>query len=112
MKLILDVSHHQVPSKMDYDALAKQIDLVIIRTQYGSNLIDRYYKKHHEEFQRRGTPTAAYAWVRGVSENDMKVGEREFYNLTKKFLKTIWLLVVEEKSIANKLASRYGERVM
>jgi len=101
MKLILDVSHHQVPSKMDYDVLAKQIDLVIIRTQYGSNLIDRHYKKHHEEFQKRGIPTAAYAWVRGVSENDMKVEARDFYNRTKQFQPTFWFVDVEEKSMAN-----------
>src|SRR5699024_9366430 len=77
------------------------IDLIIIRTQYGSNLIDRYYKKHHEEFQRRGTPTAAYAWVRGVSENDMKVEARDFYNRTKQFQPTFWFVAVEEKSMAN-----------
>lgn len=69
--MIIDISHHQLPSKINYDELAKQVKLVIIRTQYGSRLIDRHYKTHHREFQKRGIPTAAYAWVRGVSENDI-----------------------------------------
>src|SRR5699024_5619288 len=75
--------------------------LVIIRTQYGSRLIDRHYKTHHKEFQKRGIPTAAYAWVRGVSINDMKVEATDFYNRTKQFDTTCWFLDVEEKSMNN-----------
>ncbi|MFU0789842.1 hypothetical protein [Virgibacillus proomii] len=51
---IIDISHHQATSSINYDKLAKQVDLAIIRTQYGSNLIDRHYKTHHREFQKRG----------------------------------------------------------
>lgn len=99
MGKIIDISHHQVPSKINYDKLAKQIDLAIIRTQYGSRLIDRHYKTHHREFKSRGIPTAAYAWVRGVSTNDMKKEARDFYNRTKEFNPTFWFLDVEEKSM-------------
>src|SRR5690606_8673818 len=59
------------------------------------------YKTHHREFQKRGIPTAAYAWVRGVSENDMRVEARDFYNRTKEFNPTFWFLDVEEKSMAD-----------
>ncbi len=52
--MIIDVSHHQPPSKIDYDMLANQVKFVIIRTQYGSNVIDRHYKTHHREFQKGG----------------------------------------------------------
>lgn len=99
--MIIDISHHQNPSKMDYDKLAKQVDLVIIRTQYGSKTIDRHYKTHHREFQKRGVSTAAYAWVRGASINDMRVEARDFYNRTKQFNSTFWFLDVEEKSMTN-----------
>lgn len=71
MGYIVDISEWQPPSKIDYDKFAKQLDWVIVRTQYGSRRIDLHYKTHHREFQKRGVPTAAYAWVRGVSENDI-----------------------------------------
>lgn len=97
--MIIDISHHQLPSKIDYDKLAKQVKLVIVRTQYGSRTIDRHYKTHHKEFKKRGVPTAAYAWVRGVSIKDMEVEATDFYNRTKEFEPTFWFLDVEEKSM-------------
>lgn len=99
--MIIDISHHQNPSNMNYDKLAKQVDWVIIRTQYGSRTIDKYYKTHHKEFQKRGIPTAAYAWVRGININDMKKEATDFYNRTKQFNPTFWFLDVEEKSMNN-----------
>ena len=98
---IIDISHHQNPSKMDYDRLAKQVDLAIIRTQYGSRTLDRHYKTHHREFQKRGVYTAAYAWVRGVSVSDMRKEAKDFYNRTKDLNPTFWFLDVEEKSMDN-----------
>ena len=49
--MIIDISHHQDPSRINYDKLAKQVKLVIIRTQYGSRTLDRHYKTHHKEFK-------------------------------------------------------------
>lgn len=91
---IVDISHHQSPNAINYDLLAKEVKLVIIRTQFGSNLIDKHYKTHHKEFQRRGIPTAAYAWVRGVSVTDMEKEATDFYNRTKAFDPTFWFLDV------------------
>lgn len=99
--MIIDISHHQDPRKIDYDKLAKQVKLAIIRTQYGSRTIDRHYKTHHRELQKRGVPTAAYAWVRGVSITDMRIEARDFYNRTKGLNPTFWFLDVEEKSMAD-----------
>lgn len=99
MGYIVDLSHHQVPSKINYDKFAKQLDFAIIRTQYGSKTIDKYYKTHHAELRKRGVPTAAYAWVRGVSERDMEVEATDFYNRTKELNPTFWFLDVEEKSM-------------
>lgn len=99
--MIIDISHHQQPRNMNYDKLAKQVKLVIIRTQYGSRLIDRHYQTHHREFQKRNIPTAAYAWVRGISINDMKTEATDFYKRTKQFNPTFWFLDIEEKSMNN-----------
>ena len=35
--VILDISEWQVPNQINYDQLAKQINGVIVRVQYGSN---------------------------------------------------------------------------
>src|SRR5690554_2053049 len=99
MGYIVDLSHHQVPSKIDYDKFAKQLDFAIIRTQYGSKTEDKYYKTHHTELRKRGVPTAAYAWVRGVSISDMEQEAIDFYNRTKHLNPTFWFLDVEEKSM-------------
>lgn len=100
-KVIIDLSHHQDPSKINYDELAKHICHAIIRTQYGSKTVDKHYKTHHRELRKRGITTAAYAWVRGVSENDMRVEARDFWNRTKDLEPTFWWLDVEEQSMAN-----------
>lgn len=97
--MIIDISHHQPPSKMNYDKLAKQVKFVIIRTQYGSRTLDRHYKTHHAEFRKRGISTAAYAWVRGINIADMKREARDFYARTKDLNPTFWFLDVEEISM-------------
>ncbi|WLR44310.1 glycoside hydrolase family 25 protein [Bacillus carboniphilus] len=84
---------------MNYAKLASQVSLAIIRTQYGSLTIDRHYKQHHDEFKKRGVPTAAYAWVRGVNVNDMEVEATDFYSRTKSLNSTFWWLDVEEESM-------------
>ncbi|MEK5323382.1 LysM peptidoglycan-binding domain-containing protein [Aeribacillus sp. FSL M8-0254] len=99
MGYIVDLSHHQDPKKIDYDTLAKQLDFAIIRTQYGYKTVDRAYKTHHAELRKRGVPTAAYAWVRGVSVSDMEVEATDFYNRTKDLNPTFWFLDVEEESM-------------
>jgi GH25 family lysozyme M1 (1,4-beta-N-acetylmuramidase) len=99
MGKIIDISHHQIPSAVDYDKLAKQLDLAIVRTQYGSSTLDKYYKIHHEEFRKRGIPTNAYAWVRGINLTDMEIEATDFYNRTKEFNPEVWWLDVEEVSM-------------
>ena len=100
MSYIVDLSHHQDPKRIDYDTFAKHLDWAIIRTQYGSNTIDRHYKTHHAELRKRGVPTAAYAWVRGVSIEDMGKEAEDFYKRTMEAAEpTFWFLDVEEKSM-------------
>lgn len=98
-KYIIDISHHQDPSKINYELLSKNVSLAIIRTQYGSSTLDRHYKTHHAEFKKYGVPTASYAWVRGSSVDDMRKEATDFYNRTKDLNPTFWFLDVEEKSM-------------
>lgn len=101
MGYIVDLSHHQVPGNINYDVLAPQLDLAIVRTQDGSNVIDKHYKTHHTELRARGVPTLAYAFVRGVSNSDMEVEAQDFYNRTKDFSPYFWWMDLEEQSMAD-----------
>jgi GH25 family lysozyme M1 (1,4-beta-N-acetylmuramidase) len=99
--VILDISEWQVPSKIDYDKIAKDIVGVIIRVQYGSNYVDKHYKTHINEFKKRGIPIAVYAWVRGTSYSDMETEATDFYNRAKEFAPAFWWLDVEEWSMTD-----------
>jgi len=97
--VILDISEWQTPATINYDKMAKALDGVIVRIQYGSNYIDKHYKTHIAEFQKRGIPVAVYAWVRGSSLSDMEKEATDFYNRAKAYNPTFWWLDVEEKSM-------------
>lgn len=98
---ILDISEWQVPSSINYDALSKELAHVIVRVQYGSNYVDKYYKTHIAEFQKRGVPVAVYAWVRGVNIADMEQEATDFWNRAKDFNPTFWWLDLEEQSMGD-----------
>ena len=99
--IILDISEWQTPASINYDKLAKAVDGVIVRVQYGSNKIDNHYKTHISSFQKRGVPVAVYAWVRGSSYSDMETEARDFYNRAKAYNPTFWWLDVEEQSMGD-----------
>lgn len=97
--VILDISEWQTPATINYDKMAKVLDGVIVRIQYGSNYVDKHYKTHISEFQKRGIPVAVYAWVRGSSLSDMEKEATDFYKRAKAYNPTFWWLDVEEKSM-------------
>ena len=99
--IILDISEWQPPVSINYDQLAKAVDGVIVRVQYGSNYIDKHYKTHISNFQKRGVPVAVYAWVRGSSYSDMETEAKDFYNRAKAYNPTFWWLDVEEQSMGD-----------
>ena len=99
--IILDISEWQTPASINYDKLAKAVDGVIVRVQYGSNYIDKHYKTHISNFQKRGVPVAVYAWVRGSSYSDMETEAKDFYNRAKTYNPTFWWLDVEEQSMGD-----------
>lgn len=99
--VVIDISEWQAPSSINYDKLAKSIDAVIIRVQYGSNYVDKHYKTHIAEFKKRGIPIAVYAWVRGSSLSDMETEAKDFYARAKAYDPAFWWLDVEEKSMGD-----------
>ncbi|WP_020008585.1 LysM peptidoglycan-binding domain-containing protein [Salinicoccus albus] len=92
--MIIDVSHHQDPSKIDYKTLSKHADHVIIRTM-DADMEDRAYKIHHKEFRAHDVPTAAYAFVRGQNDTHMVNEAKMFWDRTKDLAPTFWWLDVE-----------------
>lgn len=99
--VILDISEWQPPASINYDKLCAEIDAVIVRVQYGSRYIDKHYKTHITEFQKRKVPVAVYAWVRGVNNADMEKEATDFYNRAKAYNPVYWWLDVEEQSMAD-----------
>lgn len=101
MGKIIDISHHQVPSKINYKKLCSQLDMAIVRVQYGSRTIDRHYKTHIAELKKYGVPFGVYAWVRGVNERDMQKEAQDFYDRAKDLDPSFYILDVEERSMQN-----------
>lgn len=99
--MIIDISEWQHPNQINYPLLAKQIDHVIVRVQYGSAHCDKFYQTHLRRFQELGVPTAVYAWVRGTNHADMAQEARIFFERAKIFQPTFYWLDVEEQSMSD-----------
>lgn len=62
----IDLSEHQKPERIDYDAIASQIDFVILRvgfTGWGTGATlnpDKAFSTHYAEFHKRKIPIGAY----------------------------------------------------
>ncbi|MGT2832498.1 glycoside hydrolase family 25 protein [Streptococcus halotolerans] len=109
---IIDISGWQLPEEIDYDTLSKNISGVIVRVFGGSGIgidnnatnakgVDKSYKKHIQEFQKRGIPVAVYAYVMGTSVKEMKEEARILYKKSKPYKPTYYWLDVEEKTMDN-----------
>lgn len=68
--VIVDISEYQSPNSIDYDTFAKQVDHVIVRVM-DADYIDKAYKTHIKELNKRGVPVAVYAFVRGQNDKHM-----------------------------------------
>lgn len=111
-KPIIDLSGWQLPSNIDYDAMSNYISGAIIRVQSGmhttkdnnasdKNGVDKAYKTHIKEFQKRGVPVAVYAYVTGKSEKEMRQEARSFFELSSPYEPTFYWLDVEEKTMSD-----------
>lgn len=69
-KLIVDISHHQPNSKINWEQAAKEVALFVIRTQYGTSTIDREYKKHVASCKQYGIPFGHYIYTLFKDKNN------------------------------------------
>jgi lysozyme len=111
---IIDISGWQLPEDIDYDVLTQYISAAIVRIQGGSGEyedngaahstgtgIDKSYKKHIQELQKRDVPVAVYAYVRGTSVEEMKEEAKTFFESASPYNPTFYWLDVEERTMSN-----------
>ena len=87
---IIDISGWQLPSEIDYDVLSQNVGGVIVRVHSGAqakkenaathlNGLDKSYKTHIQEFQKRNIPVAVYAYVAAKDKKEMEKEAEDFY---------------------------------
>lgn len=109
---IIDISGWQLPKDIDYDTLSQNISAAIVRVHSGAqakkenaatylNGMDKSYKTHIEEFQKRNIPVAVYAYVSAANKKEMQKEAEEFYKAASKYKPTYYWLDVEEKTMSD-----------
>ncbi len=109
---IIDVSGWQLPSDIDYDTLSNNISGAIVRVFGGSQIkkknnaayttgIDKSFKEHIKQFQKRDVPVAVYSYALGTSEKEMKAEARAFYKAASPYNPTYYWIDVEEVTMTN-----------
>lgn len=76
MGKIVDLSYFQ--GDIDFAKLSKEIDLAIIRVQYGSTKIDSRYKEYVKGCKAHNIPFGHYAYARFLNLADAKVEAKDF----------------------------------
>lgn len=108
-KPIIDVSGWQRPEEINYDTLSQNISGVIVRVHNGAqhtekndaayaNGIDKAYKSHITEFQKRNVPVGVYAYLASPSKEEMEKAAEVFYNAASPYNPSYYWLDVEEKN--------------
>ena len=109
---IIDVSGWQLPNEIDYDTLSQNISGAIVRVYGGSQIskdsnaayttgIDKSFKKHIKEFQKRNVPVAVYSYALGKSDKEMKNEARTFYENASPYKPTFYWIDVEEATMSD-----------
>lgn len=93
-KPIIDLSGWQRPEEINYDALSQNISGAI-------DGIDKAYKSHITELQKRNVPVAVYAYVAGKSVQEMEKAAEVFYNAASPYSPSYYWLDVEDKTMSN-----------
>ncbi|MBM7642545.1 glycoside hydrolase family 25 protein [Streptococcus loxodontisalivarius] len=107
---IIDLSGWQLPSEIDYDTLSQNISGAIVRVFGGSGItednnaasnngVDKSFKTHIKEFQKRDVPVAVYAYTMGTSVEEMKEEAQIFYKNASPYNPTYYWIDVEEKTM-------------
>lgn len=76
MGKIVDISKHQPCNKIDWDTFSKNVDLLIMRVQYGSSVPDSEYKNHVDCAKMHNIPFMTYAFPEFISVDDARVEAR------------------------------------
>ena len=111
-KPIIDVSGWQRPEEINYDTLSQNISGAIVRVHSGAqslkendasfvNGVDKAFKTHITEFQKRNVPVGVYAFVAGKSVQEMEKAAEVFYNASSPYSPSYYWLDVEEKTMSN-----------
>ncbi|MGS4870877.1 glycoside hydrolase family 25 protein [Streptococcus sp. Z556] len=111
-KPIIDVSGWQRPEEINYDTLSQNISGVIVRVHNGAqhtekndaayaNGIDKAYKSHVTEFQKRNVPVGVYAYLASPSKEEMEKAAEVFYNAASPYNPSYYWLDVEEKTMSD-----------
>ena len=109
---IIDVSGWQLPNEIDYDTLSRNISGAIVRVYGGSQIskdsnaayttgIDKSFKTHIKEFQKRNVPVAVYSYALGKSVKEMKNEARTFYENASPYKPTFYWIDVEEATMSD-----------
>ncbi len=97
MGKIADFSHH---NSIDWSKAKDELDLAIIRVQYGSSIIDTKYKEFVVGCKRYNIPFGHYAYCRFRSVNDAVVEAKDFIARADKAAKFL-VADIEEATIKN-----------
>ena len=111
-KPIIDVSGWQRPEEINYDTLSQNISGVIVRVHNGAqhtetnnaafiNGVDKAYKNHIAEFQKRNVPVGVYAYVAGKNKEEMEKAAEVFYNAASPYNPSYYWLDVEKKTMSD-----------
>jgi GH25 family lysozyme M1 (1,4-beta-N-acetylmuramidase) len=97
MGKIVDISHHQ--GDIDWSKASKEIDLAIIRVQYGSTSIDRKYTEYVSNCKKFDIPFGHYAYALYLNIAD---AEQEAKDFLARMDKSAKFLVVDVEEITVK----------
>lgn len=97
MGKIVDFSHHQ--GTVDWSKAKTELDLAIIRVQYGSNSVDTKYREYIAGCKKYGIPFGLYAYACFVSVSDAVTEARDFLSRADRDAK---FLVVDVEEVTTK----------
>ena len=109
---IIDISGWQLPSEIDYDTLSQNISGAIVRVYGGSQIskdsnaayttgIDKSFKTHIKELQKRNVPVAVYSYALGKTVKEMKEEAKTFYENASPYSPTFYWIDVEESTMSD-----------
>lgn len=94
MSKIIDISHHQ--GDIDWSKASKEVDLAIIRSQYGTRTIDRKYVQNINECKKYNVPYGVYIYVTFKNKTEALAQAKDFYERVQAYKPLFYVVDVEE----------------